>query len=297
MTNKVVHAKANAKINLALHVLGTRSDGLHLLDSLVAFPDYGDELIFEKSDHLRLSVVGPFGNQLLKDTSNLSNIITKAANLLKGHNNGVAITLIKNLPPSSGIGGGSSNAATTLKILSKLWGKKMPDLNNLLKLGADVPVCLSNELQRMKGIGEKLTTLSPPPPMWIVLANPGIRVSTEKIFKLLTCKENKKLEPLFEINNQDSFFAYLKRQRNDLESVTTTLFPEVRQMLELIMDTNDCKVCRMSGSGATCFGLYSQQEDAIQAEQKIKERFIGSWVVSAKLFSANSCHDVISYPA
>ena len=293
MKNKVISARANAKVNLALHVIGQRKDGLHLLDSIVAFPDYGDELFFEKDEKFSLSISGPFGHQLQQQNTNDSNIILKATKLFKNWDSGVKIQLIKNLPVSSGVGGGSSNAAVTLQILSKLWKKNIPDLNEILKLGADVPVCLSNGLQRMQGIGEILTPLVPPLPMWIVLANPGIEIPTKQIFGLLGVKENRKLEPFHDLKDQDSFFEYLRRQRNDLEGVTSGLFPEIRVMLQTFNSTTHCKLCRMSGSGATCFGLYTQKDHALNAKRAITETFSKAWVVSAPLFLTNPCHNII----
>ena len=132
MIKKSISVKANAKINLALHVIGQRSDGLHLLDSIVAFPEFGDELIFENSDEVSLSISGPFGNHLLEHATHASNLVIKAANLFREQDNGVAIKLIKNLPIASGMGGGSSNAAITLKTLAELWNKKMPDFKDIL---------------------------------------------------------------------------------------------------------------------------------------------------------------------
>ncbi len=293
MEEKCLRVRANAKVNLALHITGQQLDGRHILDSLVAFPDFGDELYFEKADDLSLSVSGPFGNELLQENKSGPNIIIKAAQLIKEQDNGAAIKLIKNLPLASGIGGGSSDAAVTLKTLSRLWNKKMPELKDILDLGSDVPVCLSNELQRMQGIGEIRTVLDPPPPMWIVLANPGVRIPTAKIFNYLKSKHNGELEPFQRINDLETFFQYLKRQRNDLESVTTTLFPEVDGMLEVINETLHCKLCRMSGSGATCFGLYTRESHAIEAEEKIKESFSKAWAVSAPLFSINSRNNIV----
>ena len=281
---KIIQERANAKVNLALHVIGQRLDGLHCLDSIVAFPNYGDELLFEKANEVSLTVSGPFGEQLLKETSKGSNIVIRAAKLLKDSNNGASIHLIKNLPVASGIGGGSSNAAVTLRVLSGLWNKKMPNVDDILRLGADVPVCLSNELQRMQGIGEIRTKLVGPSKIWIVLANPGIRIPTKKIFKLLSSKQNEQLEPISNLTNIDRFCEYLGRQRNDLETVVSNLFPEVKQLLKVIKSTRNCRLCRMSGSGATCFGLYAQKKHAQKAKELVEEKFSKAWVISASLF-------------
>ncbi len=284
MTKNIINVRANAKVNLALHVIGQRSDGLHCLDSIVAFPNHGDELLFQKANELTLSISGPFGEQLLKETTKVSNIVISAAKLLKDNKNGASIHLIKNLPIASGIGGGSSNAAMTIRALSKLWNKQIPNLDEIIELGADVPVCLSNGLQRMEGIGQICSELSAPPQMWIVLANPGIKIPTAKIFDLLSFKQNAQLEPIPNLTDKDNFFEYLGRQRNDLEAVTSSLFPEVKYLLQIIKSTRECRLCRMSGSGATCFGLYTEKKHAQRAEKLIKESFSKAWVMSASLF-------------
>ena len=293
MRHKSVRVCANAKVNLALHVVGELPGGLHRLDSLVAFPDFGDELIFERAEELSLSVTGPFANQLIEENKSVPNLVMKAAHLLKDPNQGAAITLIKNLPISSGIGGGSSDAAMTIQTLSRFWNKQIPPLDEILKLGSDVPVCLSNDFQRMEGFGEKTTLLPMPYAMWIVLANSGIKVSTRKIFGSLRNKNNDGLELLGNRKDQDGFFNYLKRQRNDLEDVTCGLFPEVQYLLEAITATSNCKLCRMSGSGATCFGLYTKKDFAIKAVGEIKENFPNVWVVAAPLFSTDSRNNEI----
>ena len=293
MENNNFVVRAKAKVNLALHIVGQRRDGMHLLDSIVAFPEVGDELSFLSADDLSLSISGPFGGRLSKEISIDENSIIRAAKLLKGGNKGVAIKLVKNLPIASGIGGGSSNAAATIKALSKLWLKPMPTLDKILTLGADVPVCLSNKLQRMQGIGEIRTVLSEPPPIWIVLVNPGVSIPTYEIFNLLEKKENKKLEELSSALEQECFFKYLERQRNDLEPIVKNLFPQVETTLQVINDTRECKVCRMSGSGATCFGLYSKEKHALTAEKVISESLPKAWVKSALLFSMNTLDDII----
>ena len=293
MEHKILRVCANAKVNLALHVVEELPSGLHRLDSLVAFPEFGDELVFERAEGLSLEVTGPFSNQLLEENITVQNVVMKAARLLKVTNQGAAITLIKNLPIASGIGGGSSDAAMTIQTLSRFWNKPIPPLDEILKLGSDVPVCLSNGFQRMEGFGEKTTLLPMPSGMWIVLANPGVKVSTGKIFGFLQNKNNDGLERLENRMDQDSFFSYLNRQRNDLENVTCGLFPEVQLMLEAIMVTSNCKLSRMSGSGATCFGLYAEKDFAIKAVDEIKENFPNAWVVSAPLFSTDSCNNEI----
>ena len=285
---------AKAKINLALHVTGVLPNGLHSLDSLVAFPEVGDTLTFEEAEGLSLTVKGPFGPELLEANKNSKNLVMSAAQLMMGPGNGVSISLIKNLPLASGIGGGSSDAASTLRALATIWNKSIPDYTDILKLGSDVPVCLSYAFQRLQGIGDQLTQLPLPSLMWIVLVNPGIQVPTSKIFSLLENKINQPLERLGNLDNKSSFFDYLKRQRNDLQGVTCKLFPEVKNLLEFLTDTEHCKLARMSGSGATCFGLYSEKSYAVNAAKSVKNVFPDFWVEHTKLFSSNSRNNEVS---
>ena len=294
MKNKNLRVWANAKVNLALHIVGEHPSGLHFLDSLVAFPAFGDELIFEKAEGLSLRVTGPFSNELLGVNRDSTNLVLKAAQLLMESNKGVAIELIKNLPVASGVGGGSSDAAMTLQTLSQLWKKQLPSLEDMLKLGSDVPVCLSNSFKRMQGVGERITLLPQPSEMWIVLANPGVKVSTAKVFGFLKNKNNKPLESLDNLIDHESFFGYLSRQRNDLEVITCSLFPEVKLLLDVISATPRCSLYRMSGSGSTCFGLYTEKAFADGAVDEINKNFPGAWAVSAALFSADSGNNKIS---
>ncbi len=279
---------ARAKVNLALHVTDQLSNGLHLLDSLVAFPNIGDELFFQKSDRLTLVVDGPFGKALSNDSKASSNLVYRAASLIKKPGDGAHIRLKKNLPLASGIGGGSSDAAQTLKALSKIWSRPMPQFDELLNLGSDIPICLSNSFQRLGGVGDIVEVIPSPPPIWIVLVNPGVKVSTSKVFQCLKSKKNAPLEDLTDMSNQHSLCAYLSRQRNDLEVVTRELVPEVGLLLDLFEKNESCKCFRMSGSGATCFGLYFDKESAESEVTRIKKTFPHYWVEVGELFSSNS---------
>ncbi|MBM3515122.1 MAG: 4-(cytidine 5'-diphospho)-2-C-methyl-D-erythritol kinase, partial [Alphaproteobacteria bacterium] len=165
---------APAKINLTLHVTGRRADGYHLLDSLVAFADIGDRISIAPAPDLRLHVTGPFAAGLPTDAGNL---VLRAAQVLRGARTiGADVTLEKNLPVASGIGGGSSDAATTVLALSRLWNVPL-DLA-VATLGADIPVCLRRKPTRMAGIGEILTDVSPLPKCGIALVNPGVPLAT-----------------------------------------------------------------------------------------------------------------------
>ncbi|MCL4141537.1 UNVERIFIED_CONTAM: hypothetical protein GTU68_044340 [Idotea baltica] len=173
MTTKgAITEHAPAKINLSLHVTGQREDGYHLLDSLVMFTAIGDLITVSPADTLALTIDGPFADGLTADRDNL---VLGAARSF-GTDMGAAITLTKNLPVASGIGGGSADAAATLRALSRLWNLPIPDLHTQLALGADVPVCMTPDLSRMEGIGDQITRISAMSDTNLILINPGVGV-------------------------------------------------------------------------------------------------------------------------
>lgn len=270
-----VERLARAKINLALHVTGRRADGYHLLDSLVAFADLGDRITVSPADSLTLKLTGPMAAGLMAETDNL---VLRAACVMGG---GAAITLEKHLPVASGIGGGSADAAATLQALAALRGCDLPDAAAVLALGADVPVCLTGRAARMRGIGEEIETVSLPPG-FVVLANPGFGLATAEVFRALTRRDNPSLpepEPWPDIA---ALAAWLSRCRNDLEPVARQLAPEIATVVAALQDQPGCLIARMSGSGATCFGLFPTRETAVAAERALSARH-GWWVKAAAL--------------
>lgn len=266
---------APAKVNLTLHVIGQRDDGYHLLDSLVTFADIGDYLTIEPACDLSLSVIGPMAEGVPTDTSNL---VMKAAQIL--HGQGGHITLDKHLPAAAGIGGGSSDAAAALRILSDFWHCAIPE--NTALLGADVPVCLNPVVQRMSGIGDVLTSGPVMPMIPAVLVNPKVHVPTPAIFKALKIKNN---SPMPELPHQfdaiSDVVEFLVECRNDLTVPATQLAPIIADVLEKITQTNAAFV-QMSGSGATCFGLYDTQAEAAAAAEMLRNT-TDWWVVETLL--------------
>ncbi len=263
---------AKAKINLCLHVTGQRDDGYHLLDSLVVFADFGDALTFTNADEFSLKIGGPFGAGL---TTSADNLITRAAAQLGG--SGAHVHLTKKLPVSSGIGGGSADAAATLRGLSDLWGIALPN-DRGLSLGADVPVCLASRATRMQGIGNQLSDVNFLPQIPAVLVNSGDAVSTPTIFSSLDNKTNPEIDflpngPL----NFDDAIEYLAQQRNDLEKSAIAHAPKIAHVLQAL-SKNNAALARMSGSGATCFGLYENHAAAENAAQIIQAENPTWWV-------------------
>ncbi|MCW1920038.1 4-(cytidine 5'-diphospho)-2-C-methyl-D-erythritol kinase [Rhodobacter sp. KR11] len=246
-----IERRARAKVNLALHVTGRRGDGYHLLDSLVGFADFGDVVRVRASDVMSLTVTGPMAAGLGAGEDNL---VLRAARLM---GRPAAITLDKHLPLASGIGGGSADAAATLRALADLHGVDLPDPAAVLGLGADVPVCLLGRPARMAGIGEDLTPLRLPP-AHLVLVNPGVTVSTPEVFRALTRRDNPPLPVMGDVPDAAALADWLAGTRNDLQEPALRLRPQIGAVLAALNAVPGCLVARMSGSGATCFGLFAE---------------------------------------
>jgi 4-diphosphocytidyl-2-C-methyl-D-erythritol kinase len=279
---------APAKINLFLHVTGRRADGYHLISSLMVFADIGDDLTAARSSGFSLAIDGPFGAGLPTDGGNL---VTRAADRLAaamGIAPDAALRLTKILPVASGIGGGSADAAAALRALVRLWGRDPgPDaLAKLgLDLGADVPVCLVSKAMNVSGIGETLDPAPPLPDVWVVLSNPGVAVATRDVFKARTGPFSRPA-PLVDAPRDATGLAQaLASRHNDLEVPAIGLVPAIGTVLEALRSAPGCLLARMSGSGATCFGLFADQVLAEAAARTIKQTHSIWWSVAAPLRS------------
>jgi 4-diphosphocytidyl-2-C-methyl-D-erythritol kinase len=272
---------APAKLNLALHVTGQRADGYHLLDSLVVFAGVGDRVTVAPAGALTLTVTGPEGAAL---TAGEDNLVLRAARAF-GTGRGAAIRLEKTLPVASGIGGGSADAAAALRALARLWGLPPPDAAAVLALGADVPACLAGRPARMGGIGEVLVPVPPLPDMAVLLVNPRVEVPTPAVFRALARKDNAAMEPLPPaFAAVQTLAAWLSRQRNDLEAPAILVAPIVADVLSAIAATEPM-LARMSGSGATCFGLFASLQDAAVAAKTVSRHRPGWWVRAAPVLA------------
>jgi len=270
---------APAKINLYLHVVGRRPDGYHLLDSLVVFAGTGDRLSAVGAPDLSLSVIGPFAMGLPDKADNL---VLRAAHALAADLGIVAasrITLEKNLPVASGIGGGSADAAAAMRLLCRLWGVA-PGQQQLdrvaLALGADVPVCLRGRSARMSGVGERLRPAPMLPAAGMVLINPGVGVSTPAVFRARTGDYSPAATLPDAWSDTASLAATLHTTRNDLQPAARLLAPIIGDVLEALAADRECLLARMSGSGATCFGLYESAGAAETAAAGLRRS--GWWV-------------------
>ena len=247
---------APAKINLALHVLGRRSDGYHELDSIVAFAGVGDWLRFTPGRDFTVTADGRFAPALPEASHN---IIATAWETVKAitESRGLplpqaAVHLTKNLPVASGIGGGSANAAAALKGFLKLAGVTSFDQEiaaAALRIGADVPVCLSGVTCRMQGVGERITPIHDMAPREAILVNPMVAVSTPAVFGRLGLEKGQTYGDAIMGETDPA------QWRNDLASPAIALEPVIGEVLERLRRSPGVTRAFMSGSGATCVAL------------------------------------------
>ena len=247
---------APAKINLFLHVGVRRADGFHPLQSLAVFTDMGDELALAPAGELSLTINGPFAQGLDGEGDNL---VLRAARALGS--GGAALSLTKNLPVASGIGGGSSDAAAALRGLRRLWNADVPDaaLHQIAAtLGSDIPVCLDAGSAFMEGRGDILRPVGAMPRVAMLLVNPNVAVPTKDVFAALQSRSGTELQlPLEGFRDTADLLRFLETTRNDLEAPARKLQPVIGEVLSAIAALPGALFTRMSGSGATCFGIFA----------------------------------------
>jgi 4-diphosphocytidyl-2-C-methyl-D-erythritol kinase len=271
-------------------VLGRRADGYHDLESLVVFAGTGDDLRLEPGDRLALEVSGPTAPLA---GSHADNLVMKAARLLAERVDGLKVGtfhLTKRLPVAAGIGGGSSDAAAALRLLGRLNGLPLshPALQEAARLtGADVPVCLEPRARMMRGAGEEVGPALNLPRLFTVLVNPRVPVETPTVFKALGLQPGQGVtataHPIPEASSPDALLARLKETRNDLEPPALKVQPLIGEALGLMRETEGCRLARMSGSGATVFGLYDDCKAAARAGQQIRRLRPDWWVKATSL--------------
>ncbi|MGI1662885.1 4-(cytidine 5'-diphospho)-2-C-methyl-D-erythritol kinase [Palleronia sp. KMU-117] len=274
-----VEVFAPAKVNLTLHVTGQRTDGYHLLDSLVVFADVGDRVTLALAERPSFKVTGPFAASVPLGDENL---VLRAARLC-APDRSLAIGLEKGLPPASGLGGGSADAAAVARGVAALTGGR-PDPDALLALGADVPMCLASGAARVRGIGERIKPLAGLPALPAVLVNPGHAMPTPPVFAALKRKDNPPMsDPLPVFAGPAGLIGWLAAQRNDLEAPAMAILPEVSRVLAALGACEGVRLARMSGSGATCFALFDDAEAAARAAARLGGLHPGWWVRPATL--------------
>jgi 4-diphosphocytidyl-2-C-methyl-D-erythritol kinase len=274
-----VEVFAPAKVNLTLHVTGQRADGYHLLDSLVAFADVGDRVTLAMAEAPSFRVTGPFAAEVPSDAGNL---VLRAARLC-APDRSLAIGLEKVLPPASGIGGGSADAAAVARGVAALFGGSV-DPGALLALGADVPMCLASGPARVGGIGERIAPVAGLPPLAAVLVNPLRPMPTPPVFAALARKDNPPMpDPFPDFAGPDDLIGWLAAQRNDLEAPAAAILPELSGVLAALGACEGARLARMSGSGATCFALFDDEGAAALAADRLGASHPGWWVRAAVL--------------
>ena len=278
---------APAKVNLTLAVLGRRADGYHLLDSLVVFAGIADRLTLSPGPALSLAVRGATAEQAgpLDD-----NLVLKAARALAAAVPDLKLgrfTLDKRLPVAAGLGGGSSDAAAALRLLARA-NRRKPGSLPLQKIapmiGADVPVCVDPRPRRMRGIGEALSAPLKMPKLAAVMINPGVAVPTKDVFMRLGLKPGgpvRRAAPSRALpRGVEAFVEYLVRHGNDLEAPAVEMEPVIARVLDGLRGTKGCLLARMSGSGATCFGIYGSSRAATAAARSLAAAELKWWVTA-----------------
>lgn len=289
--NDVLAERAPAKINLTLHVLGRRVDGFHELDSLVAFSGFGDHLRLLPGKTLSLAVDGPTAQAAGADADNL---VLRAAHALLARREGLTtgtLLLTKRLPVAAGIGGGSSDAGAALRLIARANGIAMDDpvlLDAARATGSDVPVCFRPRARRMAGAGEHIGEALDLPPFHAVLVNPRVGVETARVFAALALPRGESIPgaqhpPVASGMSRPEWLALLGAARNDLETPALGIASVIGEALALFRGARGCRLARMSGSGATVFGLFDNRADASRAAGMVSSCRPAWWVKPALL--------------
>lgn len=290
-TLRMINEFAYAKVNLTLHVTGQRDDGYHLLDSLVVFAGIADRLYAARSGVSSLTLEGPFGAEIPAD---MNNLVLQAAALFSP-DQGVAFTLAKHLPPASGIGGGSADAAAAIRAILRMLNEEGDanaieamfaslDRAAVLRLGADVPVCLMSRPARMRGVGEDVASVNCPE-CWITLVNPRVEVPTPQVFARLHSKTNAAMpEVLPDWADARALADWLQSQRNDLEAPALAIAPVIADALAALRAQPATLIARMSGSGATCFALSETKSEAEAIAAAVQAQNPKWWVASGVVY-------------
>lgn len=293
-----IPAFAAAKVNLTLEILGRRSDGYHALRSLVAFAlDAGDRLTLEPSTQLELETTGPEATAI--EGGNLVLTVAEAIQRAEPATRLGIFRLEKHLPVAAGLGGGSADAAAAIRAIARLNGISDPEAAYgalVAGIGADIPVCIGGDGRRaafMTGIGElvwrpQTGSLLPRGGLAAVLVNPRVAVPTGQVFAALGApamspESNDVAKPPAPFANSSACFAYLKASRNDLEAPAIAIAPAIADVLARLQALSGCRLARMSGSGATCFGLFEGVGAARLAADELREAEPGWWVAASRL--------------
>ncbi len=281
---------APAKVNLTLRVVRRLDDGYHEIESLVAFADFGDRLSFTRGDELALTVRGPGAAAAGVSDDNL---VLKAARALAARRPQIALGMFrldKRLPVAAGLGGGSADAGAALRLLAQAnkLARDEADLYAAARAtGADVPVCLDPRARMMRGIGEILSDPLALPPLPALLVNPGVAVPTKSVFAgwkpVVAEAAMLDMAAIAEAGDRDQLIELVAAQSNDLEAPAIALQPVIADVLALLRGLAGCRLARMSGSGATCFALFTAAAASREAAKIVRGKYPHWWVRSGKL--------------
>lgn len=284
---------AQAKLNLTLQVIGRRPDGYHELVSLVAFADAGDILCYDPFAPFALETDGTFAARIDGE-----NLIAKACRLVLEADSGLSlgrIRLTKNLPVAAGLGGGSADAAAFLRALARVTPglAERVDLPAIAqRLGADVPVCFAQRPALMWGIGDRVADIPPLPEFWVVLVNPGVPLPTAAVFRALGARPHKGAdldrsaatpEAPGPFASLEALVGHMRRVGNDLQATGLRLCPAIAPVLGALSSQTRCLHAAQSGSGPTCFGVFTDETEARLAAASIATAHPEWWVVAARI--------------
>ena len=279
--------KAPAKINLTLRVLGRRADGYHELESLVAFADVADTLTLEPDNKDTLEITGPFAADSGAISDNLVLKALAAARICIGAVKAGRFSLAKNIPVAAGLGGGSADAAATLRLIAGANEIALDDariMSAAQAVGADVPVCVASRPRIMRGVGELLSDPLNLPPLAGVLVNPRVPLSTRDVFgKFAGAQGGNDLGDL--TRGLGSLIDFLKLHDNDLTPAARACSPVVGEVLQALETLPGVRLVRMSGSGPTCFALFSTPSEAATAARKLARERKDWWVQAVTIGS------------
>ena len=285
MSNNIFFSPS--KINLYLEILSKSKNGLHNLNSLMTFTDIGDHIEINASERFFFKIKGPFSYQLDDTEKNIILIALEKLESLINRKLNVEVVLTKNLPLGSGLGGGSSNAATFIRAIIKIYKLNIDqkDLDSLLiSIGSDVPFCFYGKSAILSGIGDKLLFVSKLKEYNLLLVNPLVEVSTKEIFEKVEKFNHKPT-----IYNKNSFsddliLKTILKSTNDLENIAKNVYPEIKSILNIFKRTNSI-FTRMSGSGGTCYGFFNSRKDLLEAESIFNFKNKNWWIKKGKILN------------
>jgi len=284
----VLTENAPAKINLTLRVLGRRADGYHRLESLVAFADLADTLSLQPGGDTALDITGPFASACGPVAGNL---VLKAFAALRERIAGLKagrFVLEKNIPVAAGLGGGSADAAASLRLLARA-NSLAPDDPRLAEaaptVGSDVPVCLEFHARIMRGVGEELSAALDLPPLAALLVNPGVPLATRDVFARFSGNQDGKASLAGVPRERGALIEWLGAHGNDLTHSAIACVPVIADVLQALGAMPGARLARMSGSGPTCFALFASPGEATAAAQCLKTERKDWWVCPTTLGS------------